>query len=487
MNKLTKLLGGSRKPTARVKPGRSSPMRMLAVTFYAMTLTLGTGVPLAYAGCMDDVGDAIGAFFSGGVSVAVCQTIETVNSIIRTVQTMVSSMSRMLNETITAARQIVDQSASSIERNTRTLVGQLNDMVNEAQRLANTPLQAARTPARQMGAAGSPASAAKVQPKIQTQQATATPYSQSPAVDLHQLEAELHRGAQTMAQIRTTLQDQAINQILSAAQLAKEQAGRHLGAAIRIGETSIMSPLRQLEEMLVDLTRHPERIFDPTSLVNESMERLTVAMTQVVEQMHQEVTNEALATIRGIDRHMSRVIGDTDKAKRIHDAMIKAHRLHTQTALNELRAANGSASTAGKAIALSPAMRNLLIVPDTAKLKTSSINKSKGPYAQQVKLLKSQATQIKDLRSKAKAGRVTPDAERRAKAELDRMLKSAKNQAEADRIKLNLKTQLQSKYRNNAKALEAINRNFDNHFAAYMRARPAPFSVNPAATRTMPR
>ncbi len=457
-------------------------MKKSLVALYALLLTLIGGVPIAYAGCMDDAGDAIGAFFTGGASYAICSMIETVKSIIRVVETLTGSMTRIVNESVDTARQLVHDTANSIDQNTRNAMNQLSNLVNDARRLAAAP-PATTTPGVRIGVPITPGVATHKQTGTQTQGAKMVALAPVPMADAAQLQAALRQGADTMARIHSALQSQAVNHILSATQLAKNQAERHLNAARRIGETSVMAPLRQLEQMLNGLLAHPERLFDPTSLVNESIERLTTAMTQVVEQMHHEITNEALATVQGVDQHIRRVTGDTAVASKLHEAMTKAHQRRTQQSLDELRAAlraaNGdSASRAAMAVHMPAGIHARVLMPNVQQLRTASLQKARFPFQQHANALKMHAAKFKDMRQQGLAGRLPPGAEQRARAELDRLLKG-KTPAEAEQIKRNLKTQMQAKFQKNPKALAEINRRFDDRFSAHLR-------LNPALLRTAP-
>lgn len=454
-------------------------MKKSLVALYALLLTMIGGVPIAYAGCMDDVGDAVLGFFTGGVSYAVCQAIETVKSIIRTVEIIIGSMARMTNETVNTARQLVHDTANSIATNTRNAMNQLSSMVNDARRLAATPPAAILPPAG--------LTSRRIDGKNPTLSLEQVERIRHPLANMDELRATLRQGAATLGRIHLTLQSQAVNHIQSATQLAINQAERHLNSANRIAETSVMAPLRQIGEMLNGLLSHPERIFDPGSLVNETIERLTLAMTQVVERMHHEVTGEALATIHGVDQHLRRVTSETAVASRIHAAMVKAHQSRTQQSLDELRTAlragpgglpGGLTVRTTIGVHASPGMSALLAMPNLQQLRNNSIQQANRPYLQHVNALKLQSAKLKEIRQQGPTGRLPPGTEQRAKAELDRLLKG-KTPAEAEQIKRNLKSQLQAKLRSNPKALAELDRRFDDRLSAHLR-------LNPALLRTAP-
>ncbi len=445
-------------------------------TLIAFAILLSTGLgsmQVARADtCMDSAEEAVAAFWSGGASYLICKTVETVQSMVRVVQTLSSSIVRMTNDTVNAARQLVHDAANAVDQNARNAMNRLNGMVSDARRLATTPA-AAPAPSTKPVIAAAPVAAAQKK-GAQTQGPKTVSFTSDPLADVAQLQAALRQGADTMARIHSTLQGQVVNHIYSTAQLAKNQAENHLHAARRIGETSLMAPLRQLEQMLNGLLAHPERLFDPTALVNESIERLTIAMTQVAEQMHREVTGEALATVRGIDQHLRRVISDTAVASQLHEAMTKAHRLRTRQSLDELlaalRVANGDAASRS-AVLLPPGLL-IQLMPNVQQKRQVSVEKAKRPYLDHINALKRHGTNIKDMRAMKQANRLPPGTEQRAKAELDRMLKG-KSPAEAEIIKRDLKARLLARYRNLPVVTAELNRNIDSRFAAHLRANPA--------------
>jgi hypothetical protein len=457
-------------------------MKKMLIAF-AILLSTGLGsMQVARAdACMDSAEEAVAAFWSGGLSYLICKTIETTQSMIRVVQTLANSMTRMTNETIDTARQLVHETANSIDQNTRNAMNRLAGMVNDARRLAATPSSA---PAARVGVATSPGVAALKQHGNQAQGPKLVSTAPVPMADPNQLRDALRQGADTLQRLHADLNSQAVNHIYSAAQLAKNQAERHLNAARRIGETSVMAPIRQLEQMLNDILRHPERLLDPTSLVNESIERLTVAMTQVVEQIHHEISSEALATVRGVDQHVRRVTGDTAIATRIHEAMTKAHRARTQQSLDELRAAlrDGSGSPASRAAMPLPSGLMFQFMPNVQQKRQASVDKARQPYLQHINALKLQGSNIKSMRAMKQANRLPPGTEQRAKAELDRLLKG-KTPQEAEQVKRDLKARLQTKYGNQPRVMAELNRNFDSRFAAHLRANPALLKA-PAPGRT---
>lgn len=470
-----------------------------------LLVTLG-GVPLAYAGCMDDAGDAVAAFFTGGASYAVCSTVETVQSLIRTVQTIIGSMERTTNESINTAQQVVNNTASSIETNTNNAMRHFQEMVTDANRMASaadrdtqpqnkltslspTSKLATQQPIKLAAApttTAAPAPQLKLKPGVQPSasaqmqhsampQAQASMASQAPAASAQDIRNTMHQAADTLSRMHNTLSSTAVNQILGAAQQARNLAERHINAARRIAETSVMAPLHQLEQMLNDLVRHPERIFDPSAMVNESVERMTRAMTEVTEQIHHEIMNEALATVGDIDRQLRQLSGDSAKAEQIHDSMAKLQQRHDQQSLNELRrllgGGGGSSIAAGK-IKILP---NLLVMKQTAAQQSSRSMKTF------IDALNRDNNKLRSTKLMVAQGRLPTNIEQQAKAELNRMLQG-KSTTESTAIKNRLKTQISNDVRNNPKALAELNQHFDERFTVALRLSPmaTPTTANPA-------
>jgi hypothetical protein len=357
---------------------------------------------------MDDAGDVFGAIFSGGISVAVCQTVETVQSLIRTVQTVASSMDRMTREDIATAQRAVNNTANSVINNTNNAMRQFSSMVSDANRMVNDASQRARTPVTTLRATTSNIRTQLI-PGLQHQGAPIQHHpsatSASPMADPHAIAGVMRQAADTMVRMQSDLTSHAVNHILSVARQAGNIAQRHVGAARRIAETSVTAPLGQLEAMLNDLVRRPERIFDPSSIVNESIERLTRAMMQVTEQINHEIMSEALASINDIDQEMRRVTGDLGMAQNIHRAMSLLAQRHDQQSLNALRSLIGGSHSALTSTSRSGGATRLLFTNNITQLirNTHIPNTNINNLVSQ---LKSKSSALRDLHLQASSSRL---------------------------------------------------------------------------------
>ena len=496
-------------------------MKRLSSAFMGFLLMVMGGVPLAYASCMDSGRDAVAAFFTGGASYATCQIVDTVRSLLRTVQTIASSMTRMINDTIDTARRGVDDTANSIERNTRNAMRGLQTKMNEATRMASQASEAAspqaqlaETNAANQRAAGiqqqalsnnvriarparSPSSlnqraAQQLRPNTQMQaqgvQQARSPGSRSQMGAVQQMNpssgasprdiaSTMQQAASTMQSIHNDLASHAVNQIIGAARQAKNLAERHVGAAQRIGQTTLVAPLQQLQDMLADLLRHPRRIFDPSAMVNETIERMTLAMTQVTEQIHREIMNEALATIGDVDGHIRRMTGDVSRADEIHQAMVKLQRRKDERSLNELRTLLRNSSDSMTRLA-----SMLKIMPNMVMMQQSSEQKSESKFRPMIDALKRENARLRNDILKARRGQLPANTEQRARNELQRML-AGKSPDEQQAVKNQLKNELKNRYGANEEALAQINRHFDERFSSAFKIRvmPKPLKINPMA------
>lgn len=473
-------------------------MRKLFNAILGLMLMTMAGVPLAYAGCMDDAGDAVAAFFTGGASLAICQTVETVQSMIRTVQTVMGSMERITRETIRTAKQSVDDTANSMVNNTNRAMRQIDHMVADANRMAgaaqrrasaNRPIHRAKPAVqaqfKQPSLSGvqqanlghkqqnRSASSSSLQQQSRVRQplnhaegtqALADSTRNAPA---NEIRDTMRQAADMMSHMQSDLANHAVRQIRGAANQARHMAERHVGAASRIAESSVMAPLRQLKQMLQDLVAHPERIFDPTSMVNESVERITRAMTQVTEQIHHEIMSEALATIGDVDQQLQRLTGDSRQAERIHQAMARLERQKDQLSLRALRQLVGSPASPAPAPSLHKAAGKLkrnLVSTHMQDLMRPVRQAGSNPFSAYIRSLKRDNLSLNKTRRLAASGRLQPGIQKRAQAAVDRMVKN-KSPAQVRTIRLRLKQRLSRQVHGNPRALAEINRHFDRRFA----------------------
>lgn len=102
----------------------------LFVTPLFCFVVLITGVPIAYAGCMDDASDAIFGFLSGGATVAACELKELVDAIqgfIKTVSDLATNVASNAKAVADAAVGAVNAAANDV---TSTVSGAQRDFGN---------------------------------------------------------------------------------------------------------------------------------------------------------------------------------------------------------------------------------------------------------------------------------------------------------------------------------------------------------------------
>lgn len=455
--------------------------RDIVTGLFAGFLLTAAGARQAVARCMDDAGDAIAAFFTGGVSYAICQIIETVEALIQTVRTVAERVGRLVQDTISAAQRFAQEAARSVESNTRALLGEMGTMVNEARQFAQSAAPG-RPPGPALDAVTKSLGVKGMTPALPGPPMAGPAGPARPLADPAELERALREGADLLGRIHQTVQTQVANHILSAAETAGRAVLRHLDAARRIAESVLLAPLRVLQQLLSDLLRHPERLFDPSAQVRETLRRVTNAMLDIAAQIHREVTEEALATLRDADRHVRRMTADAGLMTRVHGAMARAHRERTGEALDELRAAlraagGGGAAGAGTgtagvppSVALSALAR--LDIGRLAQEALQSQQQSSRPFADLAQSLTREGDKLLAVEARGLQAALPPQVEQRARNELQRMLQG-KSQAEAEEVKRNLKSQALARYQAQPKVREAVERNFDTRFADFLRANPA--------------
>lgn len=448
-----------------------------AISTIAICLTLMvTGAPKAIAGCADTAGKVLGAFFSGGASYAICQIKETIQSLLRTIETVRNSFNNMINDTVASTKAAVHGSADDLSNNTNRAMQDIQTKVNDSKRVAAKYKELVRIRAENRSRraerkrqerfaelAGDPLDGVQTTPNIRIDARSAPANTSRSAsqntnrpASTETIERSMQLAAKGLETMHRDLPNKAVNHIMSATRSAHQMAERHANAALRIARTSALAPLDQLKEMMLGLLRNPSRLFDPSSMVNETVERTTLAMTQVTEQIHHEVMDEAFAVIRDVDNHVRTLGSDLGKATAIHAAIQKLDQDRSQASLrtlNRLLADNGMF----EAPPLFAIMPNLILIQNQEEKKANNLAK---PI---VDALKRENQKLERARLAGIQNRLPHNIEIKAKAELNNMMRG-KSAAQQASIKQNLKQQLQREFRGNEKALTALNRDFDKRF-----------------------
>ena len=395
-----------------------SPIKLLRATALGL-IGVVAGLPPAQAShCMDSAEDAAAAFFTGGASFIACQTEEilvTIGQLVNIVVNLTRDVTRQATEVARAASGAV-----------RTLADETLQAFNRALReLSNAQAQAQTVAARYApGTGAAPAGAA----------------------DPVQLRNALNLGAQRIGELEAAVARDVATRVRGAHQHALDQAQSGVIAASRIAGESLLAPLRAIESSLRDLLAHPERLFDPSATVNAQIVAVTNSITRTMSDITETVTRDAVATLQGVETDIRRAGDNADYARRLVDAMARAERERTQTALNNLNAmlpGGQFTSPTGGAQRPGVSLPSVRFDQFRARIEAGTAP-AIAPTKRQTGELNTKWDAVKRLQAAKPAG-VSPDIQRRAEAELDRLF-GGKSQAEADRAKADLLARYRQRY-----------------------------------------
>jgi hypothetical protein len=124
----------------------------------------------------------------------------------------------------------------------------------------------------------------------------------------------------------------------AAAAAAIAAATRHLDAARRISLDLALTPLNVLRDSLLDLLRHPERMFDPSAQITADIQRIATQMPAMFERITNEVTQEALASLNQGTAALGQLQESAASGKAIAESMQKLQGSNLQSDLDELNA-----------------------------------------------------------------------------------------------------------------------------------------------------
>ena len=427
-----------------------SPTKLLRAPALGFIIVVA-GLPPAQAShCMDSAEDAAAAFFTGGASFIACQTEEilvTIGQLVNIVVNLTRDVTRQATEVARAAsgaaRALADETLQAFNRALREL--------------SNAQAQAQTVAARYApGTGAAPAGAA----------------------DPVQLRNALNLGAQRIGELEAAVARDVATRVRGAHQHALDQAQSGVIAANRIAGESLLAPLRAIESSLRDLLAHPERLFDPSATVNAQIVAVTNSITRTMSDITDTVTRDAVATLQGVETDIRRAGDNADHARRLVDAMARAERERTQTALNNLNAmlpGGQFTSPTGGAQRPGVSLPSVRFDQFRARIEAGTAP-AIAPTKRQTGELNTKWDAVKRLQAAKPAG-VSPDIQRRAEAELDRLF-GGKSQAEADRAKADLLARYRQRYAKDPRLVAQIEQKL-NAEAAKRAVRP---TAPPAAT-----
>jgi hypothetical protein len=155
--------------------------------------------------------------------------------------------------------------------------------------------------------------------------------------DPHDVTEALRRAKEAIDALRPDV-TQPINQVRQFATQAEQQAASAASSAANIAQTALLAPLQTLGNMLTDLVNHPERIFDPSRIVDDAITQITNQAITTMTQVHDAVMTQAKATLDQAQRPIQDALDRAAVAKKIADAMQKVQRAKTKSSCDALNA-----------------------------------------------------------------------------------------------------------------------------------------------------
>lgn len=326
----------------------------------SLALLLPLAVPLR--ACCDDFWSCAAAVATGGLSCAIEDLVNSVRSMIQNVQNLVNTLAQQASDIVNLARNELGGAANDL----RNLASQAEADFNGAIHLAQTIVDAESKPmtmkAASMGLAargtatsvatpppaaaavgGAPASKAGAAgskalppgPGITTPSAAGTTLAITLPADPKDILDALKRAQAALGTFRPEVAN-PLNSVRQFANQAEQQALAAAASAGQIAESVLLAPLRTLGSVLQDLVNHPERIFDPTRIVDDAITSVNDQVINTMNQVHDAVMNQAKATLDLARKPIQDALDRSAVSKKVADAMDKLHKNRNKGSLDAL-------------------------------------------------------------------------------------------------------------------------------------------------------
>ncbi len=474
-------------------------LRTYSIAAVALVSVFPLAAPLQ--ACCDDFWSCVGAVASGGLTCAVESLINSINALIQNVSRLASTLGQQAADVVNLAKSELNGAANDL----RNLAGQAEGDFNAAAQLAQSVLNEASRPqvmvphvapgvAAAAGTAGTrvgpgavqapglrpgvaPAPASATAPKLATAvggvgvgAGAAGRVDQLPA-DPREVTEALRRAKDAIDALRPDV-TQPINQVRQFATQAEQQAASAASSAANIAQTALLGPLQSLGNMLTDLVRHPERIFDPSRIVDDAITQITTQAITTMTQVHDAVMQQAKATLDQAQRPIQDALDRASVAKKIADAMQKVQRSRTKASCDALNGliprqrldvrtfvtqVAGAAPAPGIAALNLSQHRTMALAPFNRTVASRLTAKTAG--TQMGAKLKGPWQEFKRLQ--AAAPKVDPAAKPRVEAEISRRF-SGKSGAAADAEKQALLNEARARFAKDPALLRKVEAMLDN-------------------------
>ncbi len=476
----------------------------LLVTPIFCLMVLAAGVPMAYAACTDGYGILFG-FLSAGTSLAACELQELVQAI----QNFITTVSSLANNVANNAKQVADAAVGAVNSAADdingTVTGAQHDLGNaasEAKTMASTvPLTASANIHLPGPAAVTPGHVAATAPRAGSLAARQgggmpgpNPRASAPillAADPQRLHAALQRGAQELATLKNSVDQDVAGHINTALQQARNQATTHLADAADIVKTTLLAPINALLTMLNDLVKHPTTLLDPIATINGMVDDISKNIVDTMNHINDVITRDAIATLGRVEPDVQQVQGAAQAGDKLLNAMRRAHQEKTQAALQALEsqlnamAPHQRGFIQSRALAM-PMQAAFRFAPVQSRLH-ATLQKSVMPYQSIASQLKGNWATIKTMHLAVKPRPLDAHAKQIARNQLDQMFRG-KSPADVERVRQNLLNQARAKYGSDPKLMASIEQNLNGYIHNYVvpsELRPAVKPPNPNRNRML--
>lgn len=473
--------------------------------------------------CCDDTWSCIAAVATGGLSCAMESLFNLVKTLADNVGRLINTLASQVSDVVNLARTELGNAANDI----RGLASQAESDFGAAAQLAATVVNDAARPAvvAVRGAVAPPALATGASAGVGSARAGASSKAPTamgrpagvgagaapvpgssgaptvmhfdPPVDSREMLDALQRAKDAIDGLRPDI-TAPLNQVRQFAGQAEQQVANAAGSAAGIAENALMAPLRVLGNMLTGLLAHPERLFDPGSIVDDAINQVTTQVIGTMNQVHDAVMSQATTTLNQAHQPLQDVLDRSATAKKIADAMQKLERGRSKSALDGLNAvvprqrvdaralvAHAALATHASGIAALDLNRHKTMVAapfarlSAAKLTARTVGtqmnaKLKGPWAEFKRL-------------KAAPVKVDPSAQVKVDTELNRRF-AGKSPAEAEAEKRAMLAEARSRFAKDPQTLRKVEALLEGHRVIQSHLRPSgsPAQVQPPGVREMP-
>ena len=449
--------------------------------------------------CCDDFWSCCAAVATGGLSCVIENLVNSVRSMIQNVQNLVNTIAQQASDIVNLAKNELGGAANDL----RNLASQAENDINGAIRLGQSIVDTESRPAVAVVAkSGALATSATTSKGITT--GTAIKPSGPPAPlgagatsaalpmqgDPKDIKDALNRANSALSGMRPGVAN-PVNSVRQFANQAEQQALAAASSAGNIAESVLLAPLRTLGSMLTDLVTHPERIFDPSRIVDDAITSVNDQIINTMNQVHDAVMSQAKASLDLAHQPIQDALGGSDASKKIADAMDKLHKQRTKGALDALNSliprapmptaqfiTHVSAFTHPSGIvAIDLSARNTKVAVPFNRLAASKLT-AKTMGTQMGSRLKKPWQDFKRLQ--AAPVKPIPEAKPKMDAELERRF-AGKTPQQADAEKRTLIAEARSRFASDPKTLDKVMIIIEGHPAIRSRVSPSMLSDGRAA------